>query len=112
MFDPSIIWDTYISLTTSTTKKITPEKHLEIRRKCAPAISAQETQSAAIDKLFSQSYGKNSEAYKIRLRALVMFVAEDLRPLYLVQCPGFQRFVKALDPRFKLPSRVELLSER
>lgn len=38
-------------------------------------------------------------------RSLGEMIAKDLQPLSLVEDQGFQGFVRALDPKYKLPGR-------
>jgi len=35
-------------------------------------------------------------------------IAQDLQPLSVVEDSGFREFIKALDPRYTLPSRSQI----
>lgn len=51
------------------------------------------------------AYTRNSQR-KIDLdKALIKFVVRDLQPLCVVEDEGFVGLIKALDPRYALPSR-------
>ena len=52
--------------------------------------------------------GKYAPKQKRLLRFPCSFLATDARPLNLAQGKGFKAFVRALDPRFRIPTRQEL----
>ncbi len=54
------------------------------------------------------NYQGSSAQKKSRDEALVAMVASDLQPLSIVDDPGFQKFCKVMDPKYKLPSRTHL----
>lgn len=63
-----------------------------------------------IDTFFKKNecYESGSERKENLDKALMAMIATDVQPFSIVEDKGFREFVKALDPRYKLPSRTTL----
>ncbi|XP_014677757.1 PREDICTED: zinc finger BED domain-containing protein 1-like, partial [Priapulus caudatus] len=54
---------------------------------------------------FQQPFANSSPRATAITRQVGVFIAEDLRPYSVVEKAGFQKIVKLLEPRYKVPSR-------
>ncbi|KAM9350016.1 E3 SUMO-protein ligase ZBED1 [Symphorus nematophorus] len=71
------------------------------RRGGEPGRAAQLLLPAA----FKQTYNDESDRAKAITKALGCFIAKDMQPYAVVEGAGFQCMIKALEPRYKIPSR-------
>jgi len=53
----------------------------------------------------SGQYAKTSSKKRARDHSLAMFVAEDMRPINLIEGRGFRKFASTLDPQYRIPTR-------
>jgi hypothetical protein len=42
------------------------------------------------------------------MKAVGHLIAADMRPFSVVETPGFKNMIKVLEPKYDVPSRVEL----
>lgn len=54
---------------------------------------------------FKQTYTDESDRAKGITKALGCFIAKDMQPYAVVEVAGFRCMIKALEPRYKIPSR-------
>lgn len=50
-------------------------------------------------------YARNSIKKKERDEALSKFIAEDMRPMNIIEGRGFRQLIKVMDPKYRLPTR-------
>ena len=54
---------------------------------------------------FKQAYGDESDRAKCITKGVAYFIAKDMQPYSVVEGAGFRHMIKALEPRYKIPSR-------
>ena len=54
---------------------------------------------------FKQAYGDESYRAKCITKGVAYFIAKDMQPYSVVEGAGFRHMIKALEPRYKIPSR-------
>ncbi len=60
---------------------------------------------------FGQTYGSNSPKAQDVTTKIARFIIKDLRPYRIVESVEFKEMIKALDPRYKVPSRKQFSEE-
>jgi len=63
----------------------------------------QTTITSTIEKL--KKYDRSSKKWKQLMDSVTYFLAKDILPAYTVEKEGFQRFVKAFDSQYQVPSQ-------
>ena len=76
-----------------------------------PGGKIQQTLSAGLFNAPATKYPKDSPQAKAITEQIAIFLAMDLRPYSLVESTHFRRLVRALDPRYTIPSRKHFSDE-
>ncbi|XP_043867502.1 E3 SUMO-protein ligase ZBED1-like [Drosophila mojavensis] len=71
-------------------------------------ISELPKETGSILSFIDKKYEPSSNRKKALDSALMYYISSDMRPFSVVENKGFRHLVKALDPRYELPSRSKL----
>ena len=101
--------DTQLAYKGSTTNMI---NHIQAKHRSAYQESFQSTSSSSTRQATLSLVNKKcSPAHSKEIDELVSdFIAKDLRPIAIVDGPGFKNLVHFLEPGYKVPSRTHVMS--